>query len=270
MALTRETTPSVVAAQAGGLLGAALLEAGQPERAAETIVRAGGGNELPLIPGAYRVAYLEALTRAWLASGHRAEARRTADAAQRRAQQFDLGATNAIADLATVAVALDSRDARRAADRALAAAEQADRVGARLVLGVARLLAGRAFAALGDSERAVAELQRSASELEACGARRYLAAAERALRRLGRPVHHRSPRGRPEGVGVASLTGRELEIVRLVVDRRTNPEIAAELFLSIKTVETHLRNIFRKLDANSRVEVARIIEREQAIARRTP
>jgi DNA-binding CsgD family transcriptional regulator len=60
------------------------------------------------------------------------------------------------------------------------------------------------------------------------------------------------------------LTGRELEVARLVVDRRTNPEIAAELFLSLKTVETHMRNIFRKLDAGSRVEVARIVEREGA------
>ena len=68
---------------------------------------------------------------------------------------------------------------------------------------------------------------------------------------------------------MASLTGRELEIARLVVDRRTNPEIAAGLFLSIKTVETHMRNIFRKLDANSRVEVARTIERDRA-AGRTP
>ena len=40
---------------------------------------------------------------------------------------------------------------------------------------------------------------------------------------------------------VASLTERELELARLVVDRKTNPQIAAELFLSQKTVETHLR-----------------------------
>jgi DNA-binding CsgD family transcriptional regulator len=56
------------------------------------------------------------------------------------------------------------------------------------------------------------------------------------------------------------LTERELRLARLVVDRKTNPQIAAELFLSQKTVEAHLRNIFRKVGVSSRVELARAVE----------
>jgi DNA-binding CsgD family transcriptional regulator len=189
--------------------------------------------------------------------------------AERLARQFGLGLSTAGAELARAAVALDAGDARLAAASSLAAAEHADQVGDRVMVGFSRLLAGRALAMVGQTEQAVSELEQAASALEQCGARRHVAAAERELRRLGLPVHHRSPRGRPDVGGVASLTGRELEIARLVVDRRTNPEIATELFLSIKTVETHMRNIFRKLDAHSRVEVARIIERDRA-AERTP
>ena len=50
-------------------------------------------------------------------------------------------------------------------------------------------------------------------------------------------------------------------MARLVVDRKTNPQIAAELFLSQKTVETHLRNIFHKMGVTTRVALARAVER---------
>jgi hypothetical protein len=105
-----------------------------------------------------------------------------------------LGLWTAGAQLATTAVALEAGHARLAAARALAGAENADRVGARLAAGLPRSLAGRAFAALGQTERAAAKLERAVAELEAYGARRHVAAAERELRRLRPPrVTHLTP-----------------------------------------------------------------------------
>jgi DNA-binding CsgD family transcriptional regulator len=66
-----------------------------------------------------------------------------------------------------------------------------------------------------------------------------------------------------EGGGVGTLSAREREIAELVADRRTNKEIAAALYLSEKTVESHLRNVFMKLGVKSRVQAARAIERER-------
>ena len=48
------------------------------------------------------------------------------------------------------------------------------------------------------------------------------------------------------------LTKRELEVLRLVAEGRSNHAIAVELFLSDHTVRRHLQNIFRKLDVSSR------------------
>ena len=152
-------------------------------------------------------------------------------------------------------------DPATAASRALAAAAAADEVGARVEAARSRTLAGRAFACADERELAVAELERAVQQLDLCGAMRYRQEAERELRKLGRHIHHRTRPGNVNGAGVETLTQREVQVADLVVDRRTNPEIASELFLSVKTIETHLRSIFRKLDVSSRYDVARVMER---------
>jgi DNA-binding CsgD family transcriptional regulator len=230
------------------------------------LARSAGGEQVTLVPDVWRAYGLELMTSCWLELGRRPEAERAAAGAQASAAAVGLRLPTAIAHRAAAAIALDAGDAALAADRALTSAALADEVGAPVWAAVSRTLAGRALAQLGDHERAVAELETAAAELQRCGAVRYRDAAERELRRLGHHIHRRTRPGKLNGAGIESLTERELQISRLVVDRRTNREIAAELYLSQKTIETHLRNIFRKLDADSRVDVARTIEQADRLA----
>jgi DNA-binding NarL/FixJ family response regulator len=67
---------------------------------------------------------------------------------------------------------------------------------------------------------------------------------------------------RDEASPAEELTGRELRIAQLVAEGRTNPEVAAELFVSRKTVEHHLSQIYRKLGLRSRTELARALAPE--------
>jgi DNA-binding CsgD family transcriptional regulator len=144
----------------------------------------------------------------------------------------------------------------------LAAVVAATSTGAAVESARAQLLAGEALVAAGRREEAIAELQRAAETFETCGAHSAGHAARETLRRLGDVGRH-TTRGEAGASGIAALTRREMEIAELVWDRRTNRQIAETLFLSPKTIETHLRNIFAKVLVSSRVELAREVERER-------
>ena len=102
-------------------------------------------------------------------------------------------------------------------------------------------------------------------------ARHALGAAVAAYQVLGAEwdIHRAGVRLRPFGVrrrrpahperpvsGWAALTPTEMKVAGLVAGGRSNPDIAAELFLSRNTVQTHVSHILTKLGARSRVEIA--------------
>jgi DNA-binding CsgD family transcriptional regulator len=109
----------------------------------------------------------------------------------------------------------------------------------------------RALAETGDREGAMRELRRAHEVFAHLGAERELDATREQLRELGA-----RPPSRSQTQGIAGLTGRELEIVRLVAARRSNKEIGAALGISARTASTHLSNIFGKLGVESRGELA--------------
>jgi DNA-binding CsgD family transcriptional regulator/tetratricopeptide (TPR) repeat protein len=125
-------------------------------------------------------------------------------------------------------------------------------------LRVRRRLAA-CLADLGDRDGAVRELRRIHDGFVKLGAERELEKTRRALHELGA-----RPPVRSAGAGAAGLTGRELQIVGLVAAGKSNKAIGRELGISARTVDTHLSNIFKKLEVDSRgelVEVARTLPR---------
>jgi DNA-binding NarL/FixJ family response regulator len=85
--------------------------------------------------------------------------------------------------------------------------------------------------------------------------------AARARLRLEDAVHVKAPE--PSDPLPFGLTTREFEVLRLVIEGRSNGEIGAQLFVSRKTASVHVSNILRKLGATNRIEAAAIARRHQ-------
>jgi DNA-binding CsgD family transcriptional regulator len=243
-------------------LGVAWLESGEIERGRTMLLELGGENVARTMP-VERCFDWESLTLAELAVGDVEAADGYARRAEQDAAQLALKLPSALAGRARAAVLLARGEPLEAARAARESAEAAGSVGAKLQAAFSRGLEGRALAAGGDRLAAVATLRRAEQELDACGSVRVRDELRRELRRLGARAEPRGPAARGDS-GIGALSKRELEIAGLVTDRLTNREIAAALYLSDKTIESHLRNIFHKLGVTSRVEVARAVERERA------
>ena len=122
-------------------------------------------------------------------------------------------------------------------------------------VAVAMLRAADAAMTAGDRDAAAERLRRAAELADQLGARPLAEEiglfARSARLALGAGRDDTSAAPRPLG-----LTARESEVLRLVAAGRSNPEIAAELFISAKTASVHVSNILAKLGVSSRGEAA--------------
>ena len=76
---------------------------------------------------------------------------------------------------------------------------------------------------------------------------------------------YRGDGGHPIEDNLALLTDRECEVLRLIAQGKRNKEIAAELTVSVNTVETHRKHIMEKLDLHNTAEIVRFAVRKNVV-----
>jgi DNA-binding CsgD family transcriptional regulator/tetratricopeptide (TPR) repeat protein len=195
------------------------------------------------------------LVRLALASGDRARPGAVAAAVRGLAEGNQVASLRGAA-LRCVGLAGDDADT-------LAAAVAAYEGGARpLELAGACEDAGAAWARRGRADRARPVLEQALVVYQGLDAERDLARVEAVLRRAGIRRSRRGGRARPQ-LGWPSLTPAEQAVARLVADGLTNPQIGARLYISRRTVQTHLLHIITKLDIGSRAQLAAQVARGQ-------
>ncbi len=189
-----------------------------------------------------RAHLLRACVDVLLAGGDVAAAGEAADELARIAAEIDAPFLRGASAAAAGAVALARADASTALARLREAATLWHQIDAPYELARVRTLVGLAYRQLDDEDGAALEFDAAQDLFERLGAAPDAARVAALL-----PAPPAGPRSVPGG-----LTGREVEVLRLVATGRTNRAIATDLGISEKTVARHLSNIFTKLDLPSR------------------
>jgi DNA-binding CsgD family transcriptional regulator len=236
-------------AQAQYALAVALINAGRREAGRDAMALACGNLNRPMLDRRSLLSACEVMAGLEADCGNFSEASQWAD----HAAKFACPGQEATAGLAR-AHALRGTAPDAAADEAVQAARFFEAAGLVIDAGRARFCAGVASAAAGDGDQARAELAAAAATFATCGARSLHAAVIRQQRKLGVRVP-----GPGRGAGAYGLTQRELDVVKLVGEGFTNQQIAESLFVSIRTVETHLSHIFAKLHVTTRTGILKAI-----------
>ena len=251
VALTAGLEPSSIVAACGSALAAALVATGEGARATSVLLELQGGPDLPRFFAGQRAGCYEVLTRAALLTGDAAGRRGLGRARRGRARELPLaGALRAAGAGARAAspTATPRAPSRSRWSRSRPPTRSGSPSSPR---------AGASSPAARSPRRATATPRPSSCAppkglLVDAPAGHLRAEAVRELRRIGRRVNRAGRAGRVDAAGPAALTARELEIAQLVAGGLTNRAVAETLFLSEKTIESHLAGAFVKLGVRSR------------------
>ncbi|MEY9935615.1 DNA-binding CsgD family transcriptional regulator [Catenulispora sp. GP43] len=243
-----------LATNAWGMMGLAALLAGDPRRAREAVLRA-GGPDLAGVQVSKRPMFLEVLVDACLTLGKREEALAWAERARTDAEALDLPGQRAAA-LRCAASARWMAGDQGAAELYLEAAAESERSGLGFWAAYSLLLAARAMAgrpAL--APKAEAAWHRGSELAEASGAGALVSLAEAVRAELASGAVRHVPRLE----ALAALTPREREVANLVSQGLTSVQIADRLFLSRRTIESHLSRVYRKTGVTTRIALAVLV-----------
>jgi len=109
-----------------------------------------------------------------------------------------------------------------------------------------RLILSEVLRHLNKFAQAEAELNTALTELKELGAEKDYEKAKNLLKNLSKDKAYET------GKDLQEFTGRELEVLRLIAQGKNNEEIAEKLFLSVRTVEKHLTNIYSKMGVSGK------------------
>jgi ATP/maltotriose-dependent transcriptional regulator MalT len=199
-----------------------------------------------------RVALLPGAVEVFLGGEDILEARGAADELAELTTIFPSALLRALVDHSQGAVALAESDPQRALGLLRNAQRTWQELGAPYQTARARALVGVACRSLGDEDAAMLELAAAREIFEELGAVPDVARVDA----LERPVATQDAHG---------LTGRELEVLRLVAAGKSNREIASALVISEHTVARHVQNIFGKLDVSSRTAAGAFAHEHQLL-----
>jgi len=174
-----------------------------------------------------------------LAAGYTDKATEGCTELESIAQQCETEILLAMAAHARGAVQLAHHDAKNAAGALRFAFDVWAKVGAPYIAARIRVLLAGAYRALGDFDGAELELDAARRVFEDLGAAPALAALAIASQSTKRS-------------GTYGLSPRELEVLRLVATGKSNKAIARSLFVSERTIDRHVSNVFAKLNVSSR------------------